>query len=346
MSNNLLLCIPKARVSPLDWLAGGQTVSIPSDAFASHVLSWPGGNVIEPDPFATGVAADNRRFPKWSKHEPTQGDFHWTDDFYNPGGGYYVNPEFAVVRWRDEGKKTLLVLKADEDRPAWADANNDAAWAAWVTAAITRWRPAYVEFVNEPSTRSVDITWLVRMYSIAYPIAHAIDPAIVVIGPSCESISTPGNGVEYTVSFLQAGGDAYIDALGIHLYPHGLANHEPRSIVDQMAWLHSQVDSLWTGPIYATEQGCTPENFPSQTKETQLRWFWQTNMLPVLLGCRKSWWYGWGEDNYGPYLSAYLADIRALWATIASFAGHTVSWKVRADGRLDVVREDGLWITY
>ena len=31
-------------------------------AFGNHVLGWPGGNPAEPDPFATGVAGDNRRF--------------------------------------------------------------------------------------------------------------------------------------------------------------------------------------------------------------------------------------------------------------------------------------------
>ena len=314
-------------------------------AFSSHVLGYPGGNPAEPDPFATGIAADNRKFAHWDYHEPTQGDLHWTDDFYSAPYNYYANTEFMVNEWRAQSRRFLLVLNCSR-RPAWAASDNDAAWTAWVTAAIGRWRPAFVEFTNEPSSNAVDVSWLVSRYALAYAAAKAVDPSITVIGPSCESISTPGNGVEYTVSFLQAGGGDYIDALGIHLYPHGLANHEPRSLVDQMAWLHQNIDGLWSGPIINTESGCAPEIFPSQDRTTQLRWFWQQNMLPVLLGCAKSFWYGWGEDDYGPYLSSYLSEIRALWQTIVSFEGHHAAWQVLPTGQLQVVRDDGFAVTY
>jgi hypothetical protein len=314
-------------------------------AFSNHVLGWPGGNPAEPDPFATAVAADNRKFAHWPWHEPTQGDFHWTDDFYSAPYNYYANPEFCVATWRSHSRKTLLVLRSDF-RPAWSGIDNDAAWSAWVTAAVSRWRPYAVEFINEPSSSGADVNWLVRMYSLGKAAAKAVDPSILIVGPSCESISTPGNGVEYTVSFLQAGGKAHIDVLGVHLYPHGLANHEPRSLVEQMAWLKQNIAGLWTGPIWNTESGCSPEDFPSQTRETQLRWFWQQNMLPVLLGCSKSFWYAWGEDTYGPYLSSYLAEIRALWTKIVSFEGHRASWRVLLTGQLEVVRDDGLAVTY
>jgi len=314
-------------------------------AFANHVLGWPGGNPAEPDPWATAIAADNRRFVVWAYHEPTQGDFHWTDDFYDAGHGYYANPEFAVTTWRSHGRKTLLVLRADQ-RPGWAGIDDDTAWGNWVTAAVTRWRPFAVEFINEPSSHAIDVNWLVRMYSVGKAAAKAVDPSIVIVGPSCESISTPGNGVEYTVSFLQAGGKAHIDALGIHLYPHGLPGYEPRSLVDQMAWLRQNIGGLWTGPIWNTESGCSPQDFPSQDRTTQLRWFWQQNMLPVLLGCARSWWYAWGDDAYGPYLSSYLAEIRALWAKLVSFEGHRVTWRVLPTGQLEVVRDDGLAVTY
>jgi hypothetical protein len=320
-------------------------MQIPKGAFANHVLGWPGGNVAEPDPFATGVAADNRKFAHWRWHEPLRGEFHWTDNFYLPAFNYYVNPEFCVAAWRERSRATLLVLRADY-RPAWAAMEDDAAWSAWVAAAIARWKPAYVEFINEPSSHGIDVAWLVRMYSLGKAAAKAVDPSIVIIGPSCESISTPGNGVEYTVSFLRAGGGAHIDALGIHLYPHGLPNHEPRSIVDQMAWLRKSIAGLWAGPIINTESGCAPEIFPTQDLTTQLRWFWQQNMLPILCGCAKSFWYAWGEDNYGPYLSPALHEIRALWASVVSFDGRRVTWQILPSGQLEVVRDDGYALTH
>ena len=314
-------------------------------AFSSHVLGWPGGNPAEPDPFATGIAADNRKFVRWEWHEPVQDEFHWDDDFYSAPYNYYANAEFCVEEWRAQSRRTLLVLQANS-RPGWCALDNDTRWSAWVTAAITRWRPAYVEFINEPSSSAVDVEWLVDMYALGHAAAKAVDPSIVIVGPSCESISTPGNGVEYTVSFLQAGGGAYIDALGIHLYPHGLANHEPRSLVEQMAWLRQNIAGLWTGPIINTESGCSPETFPTQDRTTQLRWFWQQNMLPILTGCAKSFWYGWGEDDYGPYLSSHLDEIRALWATIVSFEGHRASWSILPSGQLQVVRDDGFAMTH
>lgn len=331
--------IPRAAAIPIG------AVSIPVGSLSNHVLGYPGGNVSEPDPFANGVAVDNRRFPHWEYHEPTQGDFHWADNFYDGAHGYYVNPDFAVTAWHGAGKKMCLCLQA-ESRPAWASLSNDTAWGNWVTAAVTRWNPEYIEFINEPSSLALDPAWVVGIYAIGYAAAKAVNPSIIVIGPSCESISTPGNGVEWTVDFLNAGGDAYIDALGIHLYPHGLANHEPRSIVDQMAWLHTNIDGLWSGPIYNTEAGCAPEIFDTQTLATQRRWFWKTNMLPILTGCTKSFWYAWGEDNYGPYQSAYLTEILALWTVIKSFEGHTAAWDVLPDGTLRVVRDDGLTVTY
>lgn len=320
-------------------------VYIPVGSLSNHVLGWPGGNPVVPDAFANGTAADNRRFPHWDLHEPTEGDFHWNDNFYSGAYGYYVNPDAAVTLWHSEGKKMCLVLDA-RYRPAWCALDDDDAFVAWVTAAMTRWNPEYVEFVNEPSGTGIDMTWLVGQFALGYAAAKAVNPGVIIIGPSCESISTPGNGVEFTVAFLNAGGDAYIDALGIHLYPHGLANHEPRSIVDQMEWLHTNIDGLWSGPIYNTEAGCAPEIFYTQTLATQRRWFWQTNMLPVLLGCAKSFWYAWGEDNYGPYQSAYLTEILALWTVIKSFEGHLAAWELRPDGTLRVVRDDGYTVTY
>lgn len=324
--------------------AGGTYIALPAGAFANHVISWPDGAVGQPDPFAIGVASDLRKFVRWNCHEPVQGSYVWAGNMYDGAHNYYANADSAVTVWHAAGKKVLLCLSADS-RPAWCDLNNDAAWSAWVSAAVTRWQPEAVEFINEPSG-GVDITWLVRMYSLGKAAAKAAKPDIIIVGPSCESISNPGNGVEYTASFLNAGGAAHIDALGVHLYPHGLPNHEPASIVDQMAWLHSQIDSIWSGPIWNTEAGCAPEIFYTQPRETQLRWFWQTNMLPTLLGCAKSFWYAFGEDNYGPYNSPYLADIRALWQTIVSFHGTVARWKMLPDGRLRVIRDDGAEFAY
>ncbi len=337
MATRVALPVPRAKV--------GSIASLPVGVFANHVLKWPDGSPLQPDPFATNVAADLRKFPKWPQHEPTQGNYVWAGNMYDGAHGYYANADSAVTTWHAAGKRVLICFEPD-DRPAWSNLDDDAAWSAWITAAVTRWQPEYVEFSNEPSSVPLDVAWLVRMYSLGKAAAKAVKPNIVVVGPSCESISNPGNGVQYTADFLNGGGAAHIDVLGIHLYPHGLPNHEPASLIDQMAWLHSQIDSIWSGPIWNTEAGCSPEIFYTQTRETQLRWFWQSNMLPALLGCAKSFWFAFGEDNYGPYESPYLADIRALWQTIVSFDGTVARWKMLPDGRLRVIRDDGAEFAY
>lgn len=330
---------------PTPRAAQGAAVSIPARVFSNHVLNWPNGSVTQPDAFANGAAADLRKFPRWPIHEPSAASFVWTGNFYDGAHNYYANTEDAVVLWHANSKQVLLVLDPLYV-PAWTNVNDDAAFSAWVTAAVTRWQPEAVEFSNEPSSISTDIPWLVNKYAVGKAAAKAAKSDILIVGPSCESISNPGNGVQYTADFLNGGGAAHIDALGIHLYPHGLPNHEPASLIDQMAWLHSQIDSIWSGPIWNTEAGCAPEIFYTQTRETQLRWFWQTNMLPALLGCAKSFWFAFGEDNYGPYESPYLDDILALWQTIVSFDGTVARWKMLPDGRLRVIRHDGAEFVY
>ena len=318
----------------------GSLVNIPVGVFSNHVLGWPDGNPAEPDPFANGVAADLRKFPRWTYHEPTQGNFVWSGNMWDGAHNYYANADSAVTVWHAAGKKVLLCLSADS-RPAWCDLNNDAAWSAWVSAAVTRWQPEAVEFINEPSG-GVDITWLVRMYSLGKAAAKAAKPDIVIVGPSCESITSGGNGITYTANFLNAGGGAHLDVLGVHMYPHGSwPNHGPQNLIQQAADLHAGIDALWPGPIWNTESGCAPEIFYTQTKAVQLQWFWQHNMLPGLLGFAKSFYFAYGEDNYGPYESPYLADLLALVPIVKSFEGTAARWKLLDDGRLRVVRHDG-----
>lgn len=324
----------------------GALVNIPVGVFSNHVLGWPDGNPAEPDPFANGVAADLRKFPRWMYHEPTQGNFVWSGNMWDGAHNYYANADSAVTTWHGHGKQVLLVLDPLYT-PGWTNVNDDAAFAAWVTAAVTRWQPEAVEFSNEPSSASTDITWLVNKYAVGRAAAKAAKPDILIVGPSCESITSGGNGITYTADFLNAGGDAHIDVLGVHMYPHGSwPNHGPQNLIQQAADLHAGIDALWSGPIWNTESGTSPEILATQTRTVALQWFWQHNMLPGLLGFAKSFYFAYGEDNYGPYESAYAADMLALVPIIKSFEGTNARWKLLDDGRLRVVRHDGAEFTY
>jgi len=326
---------------PVPRPAQGALVNIPSGVFSNHVLKWPNGSGSQPDAFSNGVAADLRKFPKWAIHNPSNGSFVWTGNFYDAPHNYYANTEDAVVLWHSHGKKVLLVLDA-RDAPAWTNINDDTAFSNWVAAAVTRWQPEAVEFINEPSGGPVNIAWLVNKYAVGKAAAKAAKPDILIVGPSCESIVNGGNGITYTQQFLDGGGGAHIDVLGVHMYPHGAwPNHGPQNLIQQAADLHAGIDSRWSGPIWNTESGTSPEIFYTQTKAVQLQWFWQHNMLPGLLGFQKSFFFAYGEDNYGPYESTYLSDILALVPIIKSFEGGPARWKLLDDGRLRVVRHDG-----
>ena len=326
---------------PTPRAAQGAAVSIPARVFSNHVLNWPNGSVTQPDAFANGAAADLRKFPRWPIHEPSAASFVWTGNFYDGAHNYYANTEDAVVLWHANSKQVLLVLDPLYV-PAWTNVNDDAAFSAWVTAAVTRWQPEAVEFSNEPSSISTDIPWLVNKYAVGKAAAKAAKADIKIVGPSCESITSGGNGITYTANFLNAGGGAHLDVLGVHMYPHGSwPNHGPQNLIQQAADLHAGIDALWPGPIWNTESGCAPEIFYTQTKAVQLQWFWQHNMLPGLLGFAKSFYFAYGEDNYGPYESPYLADLFALVPIVKSFEGTAARCKLLDDGRLRVVRHDG-----
>lgn len=298
-------------------------IEIKIGSINAHVLGWPGCS--DPSPFGLGIATDNRRFPKWAKHEPERGRYVWEDLTWGTGAhGYYRNPGYAVDEWRQHGLNVLLVLQCDV-RPAWCGIDDDAAFAAWVTAACRQWRPREVEFVNEPSGSGVNQAWLVRQFAVGRAAAKAVDPTILIVGPSCESICTPGNGVEYTVAFLKAGGAAQIDVLGVHLYPHGMPTHDPRSILDQMDWLRKGIAGLWSGPIWNTESGCEGETFPTMTLERQLREIRSHCLLPIAGGCERIFWYAFGEDKLGPYLSPYLRDVCREFQRMKALEGQNIA---------------------
>ena len=303
-------------------------------AINAHVLGWPGCS--DPSPFGLGIASDNRRTPRWALHNPSRGVFEWAGDWGKPADSYYRNVDFAVAEWRQHGLDVVLVLDA-RFRPAWAGMDDDAAWSAWVSAAVTRWKPKAISFSNEPSGHSVPIDWLVRMYTVGRAAAKSAHATVQIVGPDCESISTPGNGVEYTVAFLKAGGAAQIDVLGVHLYPHGMPTHDPLSILDQMAWLKKNIASLWGGPIWNTESGCQGETFPAMPRERQLREIRSHLLFPLLGGCERTFWYAFGEDVLGPYKSAFLLDVCREFKRIKALEGESFAeWARWPSGRVAV----------
>lgn len=110
---------------------------------------------------------------------------------------------------------------------------------------------------------------LIRIYELAYPILHEVDPGAVVAGPTK---TLENQELDNTVKILKAGLGKYIDALAIH--PYYSADAEDSGYVESVRRLQAAVDQYVRPgtPILGTEQG-------SPTKEVIAKEIIQANTL-------------------------------------------------------------------
>lgn len=292
------------------------------DAIVVQDIGYPSTNPAFLNPFALNVVTDSRRFPRWASHNPSAGVFDFTSDFYNAPNNYYNNANDAFTVWRANKKEIGITLKPNAP-PAWTDQNDDAAWKAWATAVMKQWMPKWISFCNEPNG-ALDPAYVALRYQQGYAIAKSIKPDVIVVGPECESIVSGGNGVQFILDFLAAGGGQWIDVLGIHLYPYGTTIagiKEPVSIITQMTFLLTSIAGKWKGPIWNTESGMLglASPFNTYTLQQQTRWLYGHLLLPRVMGCARSMFYGnnevdfgWLDSPYEPQLAQVVRNCQAL----------------------------------
>jgi hypothetical protein len=315
---------------------GSWTGTFPTDAFNVHVLSWPNGAITVPDPFASGVSADNRRFLKWMWHEETEGVYTWYGWMYDPSHSYYANPMDAFASWDSNGKKIAVLVVDYRTIPTWATIGNMTQYGNFISALCTEISPYAIEFVNEPSG-VLTAAEVYDVYAATYSVVKAASPSTLVVGPACESILRGGgNGTQFVKDFLDAGGGSYIDAISVHMYCYGETAHDPHSLVDQCAYFKSEIASRWSGPIWNTESGgaYVPAEYWSALTDAQREHaLFQHLVVPILRGYTKSFWYAFGEDNLGPYTAGdpplygrYPANIVSLMQSIKALEGQQYNW--------------------
>jgi len=271
-------------------------------------------------------------FPHWEAHEPSRGVFDWDSYMYDAAHGYYANAVTASDLCQSRGEDVIVCLgDALWNTASWTDTSNDTDLYNYVFGIAQRTQSDLWEPANEPSNLPVDMTLLVHRFDIACQAIKAARPSARIIGPSCESIVSGGTGVAYTTSFLQSGGAALIDILGVHLYPHGTqvaGVNEPVSILAQMAYLKAQIAGLWAGPIWNTECGMNvmPNNFDTYPEADQVRRAFQLWVLPIAAGCERSYLYAHNQLQMGFQTSPYLGtSLLATWRSARALAKKTLA---------------------
>jgi len=172
-------------------------------------------------------------FP-WAYIEPQRGVYLWE------------HADLVIEHARNQG---LTIIARLGMVPAWArpnlavqettftylDPEHYADFAAFVAAFVARYagRVEHVIIWNEPNLsfewgfRPVDAEAYTALLREVYPAAHAVNPAVVVLGgalaPTLEPPGSPAglNDLLYLEAMYAAGAAAYFDALAVHAY--GLA---------------------------------------------------------------------------------------------------------------------------
>lgn len=187
--------------------------------------------------------------------------------------------------------------------------------AAFMTAALTEGNPAgvtwWASFVQQAAQAFVDfhpdstydrrvyqITWepryhgtfdqITRIYQIAYPLIHALDPGAIVAGPSASAMNDAQRMYELT-RFFNADILRYMDALAMHTYTvwpsetaqgHSQSDPNPQTppgpyytLADSIRIAKQQIEQRIGHdiPMYSTEFGgntkCDDSKLPCVSKE-------------------------------------------------------------------------------
>lgn len=212
---------------------------------------------------------------------------------------YPLLPTFAAPDWAVS--PASAAYESGELTPA-----GETAWADFC-----RWlaRTYVAELPPELEEHIYQITWepvypwgykgsdesLVRIYEIAYPILHELDPKAVVAGPTGAGIGSDTE-LEWNTRLLRLGLGRWIDAFSIH--PYQAIPPERAGLVDRVRRLREIVRAE-TGremPLLGTEQGSPTGQDPSKELD-HARGLVRENLIMFGEGFRL---------NFGFYLYDYL----------------------------------------
>ena len=148
------------------------------------------------------------------------------------------------------------------------------------------------EVWNEPNLKESwtgSVEQLVDMSREAFRIIRSVDPAALVVLPSCTSWGGP----QYLDDFLKKGGGQFGDVIGYHFYVH--TNPEA------MAPVAKRVEDVMRAnhvakPLWNTETGWfVPKPFPSD--DLAAAYVARALILAWAAGISRFYWYSW--DNHG-----------------------------------------------
>lgn len=219
-----------------------------------------------------------RLFVDWSQVEPSPGKWNWT------------TPDQSYQEILAGGLRPLLVADV---APCWAapatgcnpavasppDAAHDAAWIAYVKQLVTRYPQAVgLEVWNEPNLAASfwpapNPARYVQLLQEAYTAVKSVDPTMPVIsgGVLMDDGTGSGAGGEASQTFLAAmyadGASAWMDGLGIHVYPVTVGRPELWDVSAMTRWLAQvqtlrQLAAVPDKPIWITEMGVSTSTEP------------------------------------------------------------------------------------
>lgn len=277
--------------------------AVPAEFFGMHIhgidVPRPTTKRVTPwpdVPFGSWRLLD--AYVKWSEIEPRKDDF----DFGR------LDRYVAIAE-----RKRVKVLLPLVGTPRWASARPDEVengnpagsaaepadlsdWTNFVRAVVTRYKgriEAY-EIWNEPNE---NIFWtgtveqLVGMSRAAFQIIKSVDPAAIVVSPSC----TVESGPQYLDDFLKKGGGKFVDVIGYHFYVRA---KPPEAIVD----IANRVKEILRSnnidkPVWNTETGWPgPKPFPSD--ELAAAYVARSQILSWAAGISRFYWYAWDNHSF------------------------------------------------
>jgi Glycosyl hydrolases family 39 len=260
------------------------------DSYNKHVTPWPDV------PFGAWRLLD--AYARWYDLEPRKNEFNFE----------HLDKYVALAQ-----QKHVKVLLPLVTTPSWASARPEEVeggnpegsaaepaeiddWRNFVRSVATRYKgqiEAY-EIWNEPNLKMFwtgSVEQLVDLSREAFQIIKTIDPAALVVLPSC----TVETGPQYLDEFLKKGGSKYGDVIGYHFYVRA---KPPEAIVDVAARVRDVLRSNHVDkPLWNTESGwADPKPFPSD--ELGAAYVARALILAWAAGVSRFYWYAWDNHDF------------------------------------------------
>jgi len=314
-------------------------VAVSPSFFGQHVHGYPGTYGIPPVSMSTVRSHDftsTGQSIRWNHLEPTKGNFSWSvmDAWVAAGEArgwdrVYVfgfAPDWAVSGssdgLSDYGGKTNQAPTSNVD------------WTDYITAVVNRYkgRIKYWQGWNEPNLPKYfsdgaagngSVTRLSELQRLLYQTSKTLDPAGVVLSPSCTSVFS---GVTYFTQYLAASdgssgtGAQWFDVAAYQFYcndnsrrVYGLCNMH-RGVTGALAAAGRGGVAVW-----ATETGLISPSFKSYSESDKVLLLEVYLLSLAVLGVERAIWYGIDDAIIG--FSDSPASIASWNALAASIAG-------------------------